>query len=955
MRKNAVTLLPWLLGTAFLLGPFGGAKAESTLPIYKDRSAGTEARIDDLISRLTLDEKLDLLGGTGFGSKENKRLGIPSILMIDGPQGIRGPRATAFPSSITMVSTWNPELMRKVSRGIGREVRAYGKNMILGPCVTLYRVPQSGRNYECFGEDPYLNSRFSSAYVKGTADVKVLSSTKHFLLNNQEINRNWVDMHADERSIHELELPAFEAAVKAGTESIMSSYNLVDGVHAAENKELLTGLIKEGLGFKGFIVSDWESTYDGVKSANAGLDLEMPYGLHMGAPIKEAVEKGAVPISLVNDKIRRMMRALYKIGAMDEKPVANKTDLNSKENQQVALEGAREAIVLLKNEKSALPVRPAEIKTIAVIGPNADTIRHHAGGSGQVSPYKNVSVLDGIKKQFGPNVKVVYAQGVKVPDHWELINEKLVSSRNAKGQTVGGFQVEYFDNEELKGKPIIKRTEPDIQIWNTATPDPKLQMGKYSARWTGRLRVEKAGPVTFDMGVTWRAYRVIVDGKVVQDYFDLRGDGGDNRVKIEHLDAGLHDIKIEYRNEADNFKFSLAWAQPEADIAEAVALAKKADAAVVVVGTSNDSEGESIDRKSLYLPGDQDQLILEVAKANPRTTVIVNTGGPVLMDKWKDKVPAILQAWFPGQEGGTALAEIVSGKVNPSGKLPVTLPKKLEDSPSATYYHGQSDKIDYGKVGVLEGYRGYDAKNIEPEFAFGHGLSYTTFQYSDLKVDAVSDNQKDPKVKVTMKLTNSGKVAGAEAVQLYVGEQSPEVERAPKELKGFEKISLRPGESRMVSFTLDAEAFRYWNDKTHAWTIKPGNFSILVGSSSRDIRLKSAVTIKPPQAGTKSAELGSCKEELRALLKQKEKVTQRLRDFSDASWFAEIRSKLHLESDSLDPAAPQSLAACKTQLAQAADALANMQNVTKEFAKKFDSRLYKVNAEAGAGQSQSAN
>ncbi|MGZ3710940.1 MAG: glycoside hydrolase family 3 C-terminal domain-containing protein, partial [Bdellovibrionota bacterium] len=468
----------------------------------------------------------------------------------------------------------------------------------------------------------------------------------------------------------------------------------------------------------------------------------------------------------------------------------------------------------------------------------------------------------------------------------------------------------------------------------------------------GKLKVAKTGPVTFDMGVTWRAYRVTIDGKVVKDLYDLRGDdGGSNRVEVPELTAGEHDIKIEYRNEADNFKFSLSWAQPEASIEEAVDVAKKADAAVVVVGTSGDSEGEANDRKNLYLPGDQDKLIAEVAKANPRTIVVLNTGGPVLMDKWKDKVPAILQEFFPGQEGGTAVAEIISGKVNPSGKLPITMPKALEDSPSNAYYHGQGDKIDYSVVGTLEGYRGYDAKKITPEFPFGHGLSYTSFKYSDLKVSVIDADAKNPKVKVTLKLTNSGKVAGAEVAQLYVGEESPEVERAPKELKAFEKVMLQPGESKTLTFTLDAEAFHYWNDKTHAWTIKPGKFEILTGASSRDIRLKSEVELKAVKV---SADLNKCLKEISALQQQKQKLTKGLEQFSEAAWFKEIREKLHIaESEESNPA-PVSLKQCVAQLEELKRSFENMQIVTREFAKKFDARLYGVEAEAVKNQSQSA-
>lgn len=323
--------------------------------------------------------------------------------------------------------------------------------------------------------------------------------------------------------------------------------------------------------------------------------------------------------------------------------------------------------------------------------------------------------------------------------------------------------------------------------------------------------------------------------------------------------------------------------------------------------------------------------------------MIVNTGGPVAMGSWKDKVPAIAQAFFPGQEGGTAIAEIVSGKVNPSGKLPITIPKKLEDSPSAAYYHGQEDFIDYSKTSVLEGYRGYDAKKIEPEFPFGHGLSYTSFKYSDLKVQTVSSDAANPKVKVSFKVTNSGKVKGAEAAQLYVGEESPEVTRAPKELKGFDKVALAPGESKTVSIELDAAAFRYWNDETHAWTIKPGQFKVLVGSSSRDIRLQGAVNLLAAKKKT-----ASCDQELKALKKQKQNLTAKLREFSNADWFTEINEKLHIAPEgSVAPAAD-----CEKELAELKESLANMRNVTQEFAKKFEPRLYSVEpsaAEAASG------
>ncbi|MGZ3735279.1 MAG: glycoside hydrolase family 3 C-terminal domain-containing protein, partial [Bdellovibrionota bacterium] len=894
------------------------SSAEETPP-YKDPKQPIEARVDDLVSRLTLDEKLSLLGGTGFGTQKIDRLGIPSIQMIDGPQGVRGPLATAFPGSLAEVATWDPAMMSQVSAGIGREVKAIGKNMILGPCVTLYRVPQSGRDYECFGEDPYLNSQMSAAYVKGVHEAGALTSTKHFLLNNQEKNRHWINMHADERAIHELELPAFDAAVKAGTDSIMASYNLVDGVHASENTYLLQQLIRKDLNFKGLVVSDWESTYDGKNAALAGLDLEMPYGNHLGAGLKDNVLNGTIPQEVIDGKVKNIMRSLITVGLLDKDQTPNTSDLNSPQNRQVALNAARESIVLLKNDNQLLPLKPGSVKTIVVIGPGADTRRIHANGSGQVSPGHFETTLQGLQDRFGNDVKIVYAPGITVPGQVELVEAKDVTSKNAKGQKVHGFHAEYFDNNNLEGKPVITRTDPDIQIWNTATPDPKLEFSKYSARWTATLNNPKPGPITFDFGVTGFFYRFYVDGKLVKDLWD-HDDAWEQSVTLDNFSAGPHEIRIEYKNRADNFKLAFSRTPPAADMSEAIKAAKEADAAIVVVGTSNSFEGEDGDRTSLNMPGDQDKLVEAVLKANPKTVVVVNSGGPVLMRDWRDKAPAILQAWFPGQEGGNAVADVITGKVNPSGKLPITIPKKLEDSPSAAYYHGQEDKIDYSTVGVLEGYRGYDAKKVEPEFPFGFGLSYTKFKYSNLKVKVKNNDPENPSVEVTMTLTNTGKVAGAEVAQLYVHQENPLVTRPPEELKGFQKVMLKPGESKQVTFKLDENAFHYWDTQTHGWKVDPDKFQISVGSSSRDFRLKGNVEMKPAASSAQN-----CEDQEKQLLSQKKALMESVSAFPQADWVEEVTKQLNSPQASAPATVP-----CAQRVAALRSLLENVSSIVNE-------------------------
>ena len=814
--------------------------AEAIYP-YQNRNLPAESRIDDLLPRMTLEEKLTMLQGSGFGFGTSgvPRLGIPGMEMADGPQGVRGERATAFPSSLAMVATWNPALIRSVGAAVGREVRAEGKNVILAPYPILYRVPQSGRNFECMGEDPLLNAEIAVGFIKGTQDSHIISNTKTFLLNNQEINRMGIDMSIDERGLHELELPAFEAAIAAGTESIMSSYNKVNGIYASENDWLLNQLLKRDLGFQGFVISDWGSTHSG-KVATAGLDVEMPFGYFLPDALREGVNSGSISMDLVNDKVRRVLRALYKIGDMDGLHQTRPEELNSRRNQQIALLTAREAVVLLKNEKETLPLSPQKVKSVAVLGPSATFRRYHGNGSGQVNPPYVVSVLDGIKEAMGSEVEVTYHQGVKIPDQLELIDEKAVTSTGPDGNIARGFREECFLNKDLAGDPAYVKTQPDLLFW--FFPDVRLTPGQFSCRWTGKINVAQTGPMHFNFGWTGRSYRIYVDGKLARDlYYDTAAWEPD--LHLAELAAGDHDIQIEYKSEIDLFTFAFSWQQPEADFSAAIEAAKKADAVVVVAGTSSSFESEGYDRASLDMPGEQNRLILEAVKANPRTVVVLQAGAALLMRDWREKVPAILHAWFPGQEGGRAVGEIIAGAVNPSGRLPITLPKWAEDSPSNAYYPNDGEKIDYGKVGVLEGYRGYEAAGLETEFPFGHGLSYSSFGYSNLRLAAKSRSARAPVVEVSVRVKNQSARFGAEVVQLYVQEVAPSVVRPPKELKAFRKVRLNAGEARDVKFQLDAKAFRFWDEEAHGWKVNPGAFRVVVGASSQDSRLSDQVRL----------------------------------------------------------------------------------------------------------------
>ncbi len=817
----------------FALSVVFTTSATSAASLYLDERAPLDKRVDDLVARMTLDEKLEMLGGTGFGTKANARLGIPEIRMTDGPQGVRGPYATAFPSMLSMVATWNPEIMRKVSAAIGREVRATGKNMILGPCVTLYRVPYSGRNFECFGEDPHLNAKLAASYVHGTQDAGVLSSTKHFVLNNQELNRMSIDMTIDERSLHELELPAFVAAIQAGTDSVMCSYNKINGVYACENEPFIHRLLKGELGFQGFVISDWGATHSDA-SVSAGLDLEMPFGNHMNPALKDSVEKGRFAKSLIDDKIRRLVRSMMKAGLKFGVPQAAEPptrDLSTPRNRAVALEAAREAIVLLKNERAALPLR--SLKSLAVIGPGAVHRRIHGGGSGEVNPSANSTALAGLEASLGTATKIRYLHGMNIPGQPERLEARDVATRLPDGTWARGFLTECFDNRELKGKPVVTRIDPTIAVWDS--PDKRLKAQQFSCRFSGTIKIEKKRELIFDTWTAGRSYRFFLDGKLVKDTFDDE-QIWETTIQAGEVQAGYHHIRFEYKARHDFYGVSLGWFPPPSDRGEAVELARASDAAVVFVGTSGAFEWEHGDRPNLSLAGDQAEVIRAVAKANPRTIVVVHSGGPIDVSSWRDEVAAIVYMGFAGQEGGRAVAEALSGSVNPSGKLPYTLPLREADSPSSAYYPGDGVTMDYGKVGIFEGYRGYDARKVEPAFAFGHGLSYSTFAYAGASLTLEKAEASAPKATVKVTLKNTSRVAGAEVVQLYVHARNAKIARAPRELKAFAKAHLRAGESRELSFALDAEAFRYWDTASRSWKVDPGSFEIHVGSSSRDIR-----------------------------------------------------------------------------------------------------------------------
>jgi beta-glucosidase len=802
-----------------------------------------ESRVESILGKMTIEEKIDLIGGVDFFYLRGvPRLGVPRLRMMDGPMGVRndGP-ATAFGGGIALAATWNTDLVRRAGVEFGRDTRAKGGHFLLAPGVNIYRAPVAARNFEYFGEDPFLAARLAVSFIEGVQSQGVAATIKHFVANNSEFDRNNTDSIVDERTLREIYLPAFEAAVKeARVGAIMDGYNLTNGLYMSQHRYLNVDVVKREWDFDGVIMSDWIATYDAIGAANGGLDIEMPSGAHLNRDnLLPAIESGEVSMATLDDKVRRILRIAARFGWLDREQRDTSIPRYNTAARAVALQGAREGVVLLRNDNGTLPLDRERVDSVLVVGPNAHPAVTGGGGSSKVEPFTAVSILEGMVETAGEDLQVFYATSLATLD--EMVSQTQFSTTADGGKP--GLNAEYFATGDLSGDPVLTRVEPRIAIGSGrgASPYPE---GTLSERWTGFYNAEKDGVYDFFVPASGDGggfYRLYLDGELVLDNWSL------NRAIVDYvtleLASGAYEIVFEHhgRQKWPGARLQLGISRHGDRVGATVReLAARVDAVVVAAGFDASTESEGADR-TFRLPPGQDELIRTMADANDRTVVVMTSGGAVEMTGWLDRVPALLQAWFPGQEGGTAVAEILFGDVSPSGRLPATFERRREDNPAHDHYYPESGtrQILY-EEGVFVGYRGFEQNDIAPLFAFGHGLSYTTFEYSDLEI--TPRTTRDGNVEVSLDVTNTGDRAGAEVVQVYVADTHSSVPRPPKELKGFAKVRLEPGETRRVTVELDRRSFAYYDTDRSGWEVAPGTFGVLVGRSSAAIELRGDVT-----------------------------------------------------------------------------------------------------------------
>jgi beta-glucosidase len=815
-----------------LFGLCSSARSQTPVP----NSPAVEARVSEMLGKLTLDEKLAVIGGDqSFFIRALPSIGMPALKMSDGPYGVRTfGRSTAYAAGISLAAAWDPGLARRVGESMGRDARARGVNFLLAPGVNIYRSPLNGRNFEYAGEDPFLAARTAVGFIEGVQDEGVVATVKHFAANNSEFDRHNLNSIVDERTLREIYLPAFEASVKeAHVGAVMDSYNLLNGEHLTQNSAMNNDLLKKEWKFDGVLMSDWSATYDTVGAVSGGLDLEMPSGKLMNpTALKAALAEGKISQAMIDDKVRRILRTAARFSFFDRPQMDSTISAYDSGGDEVAYEAALGSITLLRNENATLPLDAAKVHTIAVIGPDADPVTYGGGGSSLAWPFKTVSIMDGLAQQSGPKVKVLYSRGVMKPSdvilqtHFDKLTQQI------------------FSNVTCSGKPRSTSSVDRISDWSPnklpVTTDHRC------VRWTGTYTPLHSGSYTVLAGAAFRdAYSVHVDGNELIRQVRSE-DQSPNSAEVALRQGVPARVEVEYVPDTDASRLGVGVkATQELVTPEAKAVAAQADAVVLSVGYGPDTEGESHDR-TYELPFGQAELIKEIGAVNAKTIVAVTSGGAYATADWLKSSGALVQTWYFGQEGGRALADVLFGH-SPEGRLPFSFERRWEDNPTHDNYYPQDDasgpkpSVAY-KEGLFVGYRYYTSKEKPVLYPFGYGLSYTKFRFDHLHVNQEHGTPDSPWT-VEFDVTDTGTCAGTEVAQLYVGAKSPVVTRPVRELKGFQKLHLTSGETQHVSLKLDRRSFSYFDVASKSWKADTGPYRIQVGDSSIDLPLETQVTL----------------------------------------------------------------------------------------------------------------
>ncbi|GGA66888.1 hypothetical protein GCM10011369_05610 [Neiella marina] len=801
------------------------------------RTDGLEQKIDSLLNQMTLEEKVSLVhANSKFTVAGIDRLGIEEMTLSDGPHGVRpeieryswnyagwdNDHATYLPHLTSVAASWDPEIALLHGQVLGAEARERGKDIILGPGVNLARLPLYGRNFEYMGEDPALASILVVPAIKGIQQNDVAATIKHFALNTQELNRTGVNAQPDERTLREVYLPVFEHAVKeADVLAMMGAYNNYYGTNANQSKHLVMDILKGEWGYEGVLLTDWNVDINTYDAAVNGLDIEMGTNVEsfddyfMAVPLIKMVEEDRVPEAAVDDKVRRVLRLQHKIGMYD----ANRKQgsRNTTQHQMAARKIAEEGVVLLKNEAQLLPLK-SDVKNILVLGPNADAVHGFGGGSSEVKAKYEITPLEGLMNEFGQSVEITYMRAR--PEGVVPIAADYVVSRHWTGTPA--WHVDFFAD------PTLSKKVDEASLANSEF-DAKGKLQHLTM--TGSVKVLHSGLHKFTLKGNGD-YLVKLDDKTILPALDRSSDS--SSIELDLVEGETYKVAVEYHGKD---KFTLGWDTPKSLYAtekEYLDAAKMADAVIYFGGLSHADDREAYDRVHMGLPNSQNEIISKVLDANENTVVFLIAGSAVAMP-WIEKAKTVVWGWYGGMEAGNAFANILSGDVNPSGKLPITLPKKLEHTaPIALDDYNAKDS--FYKEGVFIGYRWFEKENIKPLFAFGHGKSYTDFDYSGISLSA-DKFDKATGLTVTATIKNVGKVAGSEVVQLYLRDLEASVDRPLKELKGFKKVYLEPGESKVVSIDLKLRDLSFWDINTNDWLAEPGEFEVQLGSSSDDIRL----------------------------------------------------------------------------------------------------------------------